>query len=487
MEKHTSIEKSPEIDSSSVESTVPKRSLFWRMASPYDDPEERRFVMKLDLFLLTWACFSYCIKNIDQSNYKYAYISGMKEDLNMQGNSYNLLQTYFVIGYCVAVIPFQIILTKCRAGYFLAFCELSWGLCTCLCAIKRDSVTYLYPLRFFIGVFESVSWSGVVYVLFNYYNSQELSFRTGLLSVSTAVGKAFTGFMQAAIYTSLHEKHGVAGWRYMFIINGVMTMFVAVFGFFFVPDTVGNGGARWMTERDLEIATRRIEKVGRFTGHEFSFKAFVKVLTNKNFWTLLVAYCAWDLGSGPTGYITLWLSNILNDDGTTRYTVEQQNLIPGGGYLLAALSIVLITRYADVSGRRIACMVFQQLCGVFGTAVLTAWPSSLAFKFVAFFVLYTVQSTGAILMSFVPEIWAKEPDCRSVIAALIVVFDISFNAWLPLLVWRPDEAPSFKKGYPVSLGFQTLALVGCLVFYHLSYKRLQAKNQLQSQMDYNDS
>lgn len=447
----------------------------------YKTTEERRFVRKLDLYLLTWGCISYCIKNIDQTNYKYAYVSGMKEDLNMVGNLYNLLGTLFTIGYTVSVIPGQMWLNGCNTAHFLSACELLWGVCTCLCAIPQTSVTYLYPLRFFIGVFESVSWCGLVYVFFNYYDERELSFRTGLLSVSTACGRAFTGFMQAAIYSSLEGKGGMPGWRYMFIINGLMTIVVAVFGIWFIPDILDKGGAKWMSLREVEIASERMSRVGRVSLRQFKLKAFIKVLKDYKFYVLILAYVPWDLGAYPVGYITLWLKALSNSDGTAKYTVEQINLIPGGGYLLAALSVIIITKYADISGNRIHCMVFQQLCGVVGCAILTAWPNSLGLKFFAFFLLFTVQSTGAIVTSFIPEIWAREADVRSVITSLIVVIDIGFGAWLPLLTWDVRDAPTFKYGYSSSLGFQTLSLVGCVLFYFPIYRRMKRKNLLECQ------
>lgn len=43
---------------------------------------ERRFLWKLDLLLMTWAWCAYCMKMIDGSNYKTAYVSGMKEDVS---------------------------------------------------------------------------------------------------------------------------------------------------------------------------------------------------------------------------------------------------------------------------------------------------------------------------------------------------------------------------------------------------------------------
>lgn len=129
-------------------------------------PEERRFVRRLDIILMTHSCISYCIKQIDQSNYTSAYVSGMREDLHMVGNQYNWLSTYFTIGYAIALIPSQIMMLKVKAGFWLPFTELVWGILTGLCAIVTDA-RQMYAIRFFIGLMEASSWPGMITVFMN--------------------------------------------------------------------------------------------------------------------------------------------------------------------------------------------------------------------------------------------------------------------------------------------------------------------------------
>lgn len=62
---------------------------------PYTRQRERRFLWKLDVCLISWAWLAYLIKQIDSSNYKTAYVSGMKEDMKLNGNELNYLNTYF--------------------------------------------------------------------------------------------------------------------------------------------------------------------------------------------------------------------------------------------------------------------------------------------------------------------------------------------------------------------------------------------------------
>lgn len=457
-----------------------KQKIFSFSLDSYETEEERKFVRKLDFYLLSWACIAYMIKNVDQSNYKNAYVSGMKEDLNMTGNQYNLLGTFFTIGYAVAAIPFQLVMTKIKPSYLLGGCELLYGIFTCLCAIPQDNVKFLYACRFFIGAFESCSWSGVMYVFFNYYNNRELGFRAGLLGASAFIGQIITLFMQAAIYNNLGD-HKIKSWQYLFLINGLMTAFVALFSLYLLPDSPANGGAVWMSKREVGIALKRVNDLGRVTQRRFRFKEFLKTFKDKHFYLLLLAYMPWDLGLNATSYITLWLKSVENPDHSAKYSVRQVNLIPIGGYVIGAISMIVITKFADVTQKRIHALVFQQTCGIIGCIVLSIWPSSLGLKYFGFFIMYIVQSTGAILMSFVPEIWAKNPERRAVITAIIVILDFSTNSWLPLLIWPAKEAPNYKYGYKFNLAFEVTSFIGCNVFYFYVYKRLKDSNELESQ------
>lgn len=86
--------------------TVPKRSWKSYLWDTFDkSPEERKFLFKLDAVLLTFASLGYFIKYLDQINVNNAFVSGMKEDLNLYGNQLNYMQTLWTVGYVLGEIP----------------------------------------------------------------------------------------------------------------------------------------------------------------------------------------------------------------------------------------------------------------------------------------------------------------------------------------------------------------------------------------------
>ncbi|ODV64069.1 putative pantothenate transporter [Ascoidea rubescens DSM 1968] len=429
-------------------------------ANDTESDQERKFIAKLDLILITWGCISYCIKSIDQSNYQNAYVSGMKEDLNMQGKDYNWLGTYYTIGYAIMLIPSQIILSKIKATYWLPGCELVWGVLTGLCAIPK-SINIMFALRFLIGVTEASSWPGMITVFMNWYTPTEFATRAAVFGAAGCVGSMFIGFMQASIYTTMNGIGGLPGWRWLFVINAIMTVVTAITGFLLIPDTPENSKKnKWFKPEDLEIAKKRMIRNGRVTSKEMKLKSIYKTYLDWKFWVFALAYVPWAWTLLSFAYFNLWLESLTNDDGTPMYTTSEINMIPVGGYGISAVTMIFYSRFADLSGRKFGVLIIQELTSVVGCSILSFWPKSIGLKYFGFFILFSVQATGPIIMLLLAEVYARDTQKRAIITGSIVVLTYANNAWMPLFIWPADEAPIYHYGYKVAIGFACSSLVG---------------------------
>lgn len=83
------------------------------------------------------------------------------------------------------------------------------------------NVGELYAFRFLVGLFESSFFPVLLYVLGSWYTKTELAKRVAIFHVTAPLGSAFGGYLQAAVYESLNGKHGLEGWRWLYIICGV--------------------------------------------------------------------------------------------------------------------------------------------------------------------------------------------------------------------------------------------------------------------------
>lgn len=110
MEHLSKGEPSPEFD----ENQPSQAGLFKILAHyvPYFRNPQHVLVFKLDCLLLTWTFIAGILKEMDQSATAQAYVSGMKESLNLYGNELINFNTFFSVGYAIGLIPGQLIQTK---------------------------------------------------------------------------------------------------------------------------------------------------------------------------------------------------------------------------------------------------------------------------------------------------------------------------------------------------------------------------------------
>lgn len=206
-------------DSSLGDAETKKKVPWWSYIWDYDPDrshEERRFIQKLDVYLISMLSFGYFIKNLDQTNISNAFVSGMKEDLAMDGNQINLIDTAWTVGYVVGQIPSQIVLTKVRPSIWVPSCELLWTLLTfCLAAAKTSD--HVIAIRFFVGLAESIFYPAAHTILGSWYKPSELGKRACIFHASSAAASMFSGYLQAGVYSGLNGVHGLPGWKWLFV------------------------------------------------------------------------------------------------------------------------------------------------------------------------------------------------------------------------------------------------------------------------------
>lgn len=141
----------------------------------------------------------------------------MKEDLNIQGNEYAMMTTYFTIGTAISQIPSNLILTKVPARLWLPGCEFIWSLLT-LILYKANGAQMIYALRFLIGFLEGTCFVGMAYIIGSWYTAAEIGKRTAIFASCAYAGSMFSGYLQVACLNTLDGVHGLEGWRWLFIV-----------------------------------------------------------------------------------------------------------------------------------------------------------------------------------------------------------------------------------------------------------------------------
>lgn len=283
------------------------RSVVWDTLDR--SPEERRFLAKIDFFILTWAGFTYFSKNLNTNNVSNAYVSGMKEELNVVGNEYQTFTTMWTIGYVISQIPSQIICTRVRLSLWCPSWELFWVVVTfASSAVKTPQ--QLYACRFLVGLAEGTFYPAVHTVLGGWYTKEELAKRACIFFASAFVGSMFSGYLQAALYTGMGGVGGLSGWRWLFIFDGVITLPMALWGYYALPDLPSTTRVRWLKPEEKLLALDRMRRAGKQLEEPFTVQGLKRVLKKWHFWVYTTYYTFFICSENIGTYMNLWLKSL---------------------------------------------------------------------------------------------------------------------------------------------------------------------------------
>ncbi|KAK4686153.1 hypothetical protein P7C73_g3980, partial [Tremellales sp. Uapishka_1] len=159
-------------------------------------------------------------------------------------------------------------------------------------------------------------------LLLSWYTPAEVGKRLALYQSATSLGGIFSGALQSALYRNLNGSGGLAGWQWLFVINGIITVVVAGWGYFGCPDYPNrpNPWSTWLRPDDIDTAQGRMSENGRSLPQGWSWTTVKSLLSRPQNWAIWAAYTAAGQGGTGTGYFNLWLKSLKNDNGATRYS-----------------------------------------------------------------------------------------------------------------------------------------------------------------------
>jgi MFS family permease len=157
-----------------------------------------------------------------------------------------------------------------------------WAVVSALTALSTDFKGLLLT-RFFLGVTEAPYYPGAVYLLSMFYTRKEVATRIAILYTGNILATAFAGLIAAGIFHGLGDVAGITGWRWLFILQGVVTFVIAIAGFFLLPDFPHNTWWLSQDERDLAVSRMALDTVGN-TGNTSVWAGFNQAAKDPMVW-----------------------------------------------------------------------------------------------------------------------------------------------------------------------------------------------------------
>ncbi|KAL4950731.1 major facilitator superfamily domain-containing protein [Aspergillus filifer] len=431
-------------DTTAVIQETPKRRWVSYIWDTFDkSPEERRLLTKLDAAILSFASFGYFIKNLDQININNAFVSGMKEDLGMYQNQLNYMQACWTVGYVIGEIPSNMLLTKIRPRYWLPAMELLWTVLT-FCLARCNTPTQFYVLRFFIGLAESTFYPGMQFLIGSWYRKDELAKRSCIFHTSSGIASMFSGYLMAGVY-NLGGKHGFKGWQWLFLIDGVISLPIALLGFIVLPDVPEISNPWYLTKEEVKLSVKRMELEGRQKRGPYTKAKLKKIFTSWHIYFLTVLYITFNNASGAQPIFQLYLK--ASTDPV--YSVGQINAYPTTTYAVQVFTTLCYAWLSDsvLGGRRWPPILFGAVANIICYASLAVWDIPTGWKWFCYIACGAGFGLSGLCMSWAHEICSGDNEERALVIGSMNEMAYVFQAWLPQVVWQQVDAPKYRKGF----------------------------------------
>src|ERR1700719_4405943 len=205
--------------------------------------------------LLPFVFLLYVVNYIDRVNVSFANLR-MSADLGFSDRVYGLGVGMFYITYVLFEIPGAIIVERWSARKWIARIMISWGIVTILTGIVHTAGQF-YVARFFLGAAESSFFPGMIVYLTHWFCARDRSRAIACLyaanPAAALIGSPLAGWLLRVPW------HSLAGWRWLFILEGIPAVVVGIITYFYMTDRPVQ--APWLPhdERDWLVSELQAE------------------------------------------------------------------------------------------------------------------------------------------------------------------------------------------------------------------------------------
>ncbi|QJQ19795.1 MFS transporter [Pseudomonas sp. SK] len=371
-----------------------------------DQAFEDRTYRKVIVRILPVLLLCYMAAYLDRVNIGFAKLS-MLEDLQFSNTVYALGASVFFWGYFLFEVPSNLLLHRYGARFWIARIMLSWAIVSMAVAFTQplasffhvESSTMFYVLRFLLGICEAGFFPGVILYL-NYWfpthrQSRVMSGFLMALPVSLTLGGILSGWLM----TSMDGWHGMAGWQWMLLIEGVPSLVMAAIVFGCLCDNIDK--AAWLSQQEKALLKANLKqdahgKVSRLKDAFFSPRVWLLVF-------ILLTF--------NTGFygLAFWMPSIIKSAGVT--SSLEIGLLTAIPYSVAVIAMLLNARHSNRTGERRLHAAIPAFIGGCGLMLSAAFAHDVVLSIL----FLTVAASG--VLSLMPIFWTLPGTVLSGVAA----------------------------------------------------------------------
>ncbi|MGV8873749.1 MAG: MFS transporter [Rhodococcus sp. (in: high G+C Gram-positive bacteria)] len=265
---------------------------------PLDEEIERRLWRKIAVRIIPLVGVAYVISYIDRANLGYI-AKPMTADLGMTTAQLGLAAGLFFLGYILVEVPSNMMLRRFGARIWISRIIVSWGIVTALTGAVH-SATQLYIARVILGFAEAGLAAGILLFLTFWFPKKQRTWAMSAFFLAIPLSSIIGAPIAAALLKWGEALLGIAGWRSLFVVEGILTVLVGVVIFFFLPDRPAN--AKWLTDNEKNHIEGILESEAATQTTHGGLTGMREALTNGRTWALAVAFFAIVFGLYPLAF-----------------------------------------------------------------------------------------------------------------------------------------------------------------------------------------
>ncbi|EPE27776.1 MFS general substrate transporter [Glarea lozoyensis ATCC 20868] len=418
---------------------------------------ENRLRRKIDIRLMPMIVIMYIMNYLDRNNIAAAKLAGIVTDLHLKGDEFQTSVSILFVGYLLMQVPSNLFLNKIgKPAIYLPTCMVIWGIISAATAACQN-YGGLIACRFMLGFVEAAYFPGCLYYLSCWYTRKELGFRTAIFYSGALISGAFSGLIAAGIKSGMDGAHGLRAWRWLFIIEGAITVVIAAIAFFILPNFPKT--TTWLTEEERGLAVWRLEEdIGAedwLDSQHQSFKQGLKLaFTDVKTYILMVML----FGIVASGTVTNFFPTVVK---TLNYNDVNTLLLTAPPYVLAVITTFANSWHADRTGERFFHITIP-LCFAVFAYILAAATTKTGPRYVAMMFMVPGVYTGYVVaLAWISNSLPRPPAKRAAALAFINAISNTSSIYASYM-YSASAGPRYVVAMGVNCAMALTAMLAAL-------------------------
>lgn len=438
---------------------------FKALSKKYQGDVLGKLLRKIDCRLVPVFALLYLMSFLDRGNVGNAKVAGLTKTILMTDKQYNTALSLFFVFYIVFEIPSQMMLKKFRPKWYISCLTLSWGLVMSLTCLIQSYRGFM-AARSFLGITESGLFPAAGYTLSMWYSRSEMASRVALFFCAASVAGALSGILAYGI-SFMDGLAGMEGWRWIFLVEGLMTIVLGLLGPFIILDSTAYCG-KWLSdeEKNFLILRQRYTETGPVPPAEHFDWKYVKMAFTD--WQMIFQIGIF-VTHGALGYsISFTLPVIIK---SLEFTTYESYLIPVPIYIAACVLTYFNSWWGDRRRSRFLHIVIPFTGAITGVTICFATAGRTHIAGVNLFgLILIVFASYSPVPTSISWMANNVIGYKKVIAMGMLMGIGNCSGLIGSNIYLTSESPKYQTGYGVSLALAAMGIT-CAIVLKIVYAR----------------